>query len=291
MSSVVRQYRNLIHPGRVIRLEEKVDENSATIAQKLVEMIVSETSRRKNEAFGYTAEQVLSKIINDSSVIAILPHVLRNVNEFEIRRLLRLLPQHYFELISQDEYQDQEEYYWVNNATTSIEKCFRIAFDVAPDEVKREVAEKFVSILKEENEHMVMTYEVVFFRISDVVYLSSDETMLIKQHLFARLSKEVTVPVLVALKGVGAFLVSDEIYEFTSSIIKTILYKKDRELKDAAREFFVNEYLIMSEDCQSMVRKSLTGWGKFLEKKGQTELAKTVEEIKSSVEFEDAIPF
>ena len=69
LSSVVRQYRNLIHPGRVIRLEEKVDENSATIAQKLVEMIVSETSRRKNEAFGYTAEQVLSKIINDSTVV------------------------------------------------------------------------------------------------------------------------------------------------------------------------------------------------------------------------------
>src|SRR5256885_13481073 len=35
LSSVVRSYRNLIHPGRIVRLKEKVDKKTALIAKAL----------------------------------------------------------------------------------------------------------------------------------------------------------------------------------------------------------------------------------------------------------------
>jgi hypothetical protein len=97
----------------------------------------------------------------------------------------------------------------------------------------------------------------------------------------------------VAMKGIGAFLISDEIYEFTNSIIKTVLYKKDRELKNTALEFIVNEYLAMNENCQNKVKDSLASWVNFLKNKENVELAEVVEEIRSSIEFEfeDEIPF
>jgi len=40
--SVVRSYRNLIHPARVIRLQENIDEDTAGIAKSLVDIIVKE---------------------------------------------------------------------------------------------------------------------------------------------------------------------------------------------------------------------------------------------------------
>src|SRR5262249_17012038 len=58
LSVVVKDYRNLIHPGRSVRLSEKVDENSAKVAQALVEMIVAEVAKKKSEKYGNTAEQL-----------------------------------------------------------------------------------------------------------------------------------------------------------------------------------------------------------------------------------------
>jgi hypothetical protein len=65
LSSVVRGYRNLIHPGRVVRLKETVDENGAKVALALVEIIVKDVAASREQKFGYTAEQVLSKLEQD----------------------------------------------------------------------------------------------------------------------------------------------------------------------------------------------------------------------------------
>lgn len=45
LSAVIKDYRNLIHPGRSVRLSEKIDENSAHIAQCLLAMILAEIAK------------------------------------------------------------------------------------------------------------------------------------------------------------------------------------------------------------------------------------------------------
>src|SRR6185437_2705492 len=50
LTSVLRSYRNLIHPGRVIRLaEEQPTESSATIALKLVSIIAAQVEAKRSE--------------------------------------------------------------------------------------------------------------------------------------------------------------------------------------------------------------------------------------------------
>jgi hypothetical protein len=71
LSSVVRSYRNLIHPGRIVRLGETVDESGAKIAQSLVEIIIGEITARIKKVYGYTAEQIIGKLERDSSAISI----------------------------------------------------------------------------------------------------------------------------------------------------------------------------------------------------------------------------
>jgi len=79
LSSVVRTYRNLIHPGRLVRLDETVGKNGAVVAKTLVEIIVDEVAKRKRETYGYTAEQILTKVENDISSISIISHLLRDL--------------------------------------------------------------------------------------------------------------------------------------------------------------------------------------------------------------------
>jgi hypothetical protein len=88
LSSVIRGYRNLIHPGRVLRLGETVDEEGARIAEALVSLIVREIGTQHAEVYGPTAEQLLAKFESDASVLAISDHLLRDTKQGEIERLL-----------------------------------------------------------------------------------------------------------------------------------------------------------------------------------------------------------
>src|SRR5690349_13104685 len=51
LSTVVKDYRNLIHPGRVVRLQETVDEQGAKVAEALVEMIVKDVESTKRQKY------------------------------------------------------------------------------------------------------------------------------------------------------------------------------------------------------------------------------------------------
>ena len=103
LSSVVRSYRNLIHPGRLVRLGETTDEEGAQIANSLVAIIVREVAKKQEQTSGLTAEQLLAKFENDPSALAISDHLLRDAKPEELERLLlAILPTRYLELDSFD---------------------------------------------------------------------------------------------------------------------------------------------------------------------------------------------
>src|SRR5579871_6330172 len=47
LSSVIKEYRNLIHPGRLLRLKEKVDAESASVANSLLRMVIREIGEKR----------------------------------------------------------------------------------------------------------------------------------------------------------------------------------------------------------------------------------------------------
>src|SRR5712692_1500302 len=71
LAHVIREYRNLIHPEKLRRLGETADENGAVVAQALVRMVVEDVAARRRELYGYTAEQLVTKIVRDPSVTPI----------------------------------------------------------------------------------------------------------------------------------------------------------------------------------------------------------------------------
>ena len=280
LSSAIKSYRNLIHPGRKIRLGEEIDENGARVAQALVDIVVKEVSARRRQNYGYTALQIVSKLERDSSALAILEHLLKSMNGSELEQLLlRAIPERY--MARKADWGEQE-------FLESLLRCFRLAFDIAPNGVKGKVARRFVAILKEEGEDLVLTYETRFFRGSDLRYLSPEEAALVKQHILSRLSEDIGLSILQAVHGLGAFLAPNEVGQFVDAMVRTMIWGKTEPLKQKARERIETEYWEMEEEAKKGMMKRLDDWIGHFRHKDQAEFAGTVEEMKA---FLDIVAF
>lgn len=86
LSTVVRRYRNLIHPGRVKRLEKSVDRSGAVVAAEVVEIITAQVAKKRKETYGYTAEQLFTRLRGGPSALSLVPFLVRDTSERELER-------------------------------------------------------------------------------------------------------------------------------------------------------------------------------------------------------------
>ena len=281
LSSVIRDYRNLIHPGRAIRLGDKVTADTARVAESVVKIIVDEVSRKRLENYGYTAEQIVAKIERDSSASAIVQHLLQEAKEREVERLLfTILPRRYLEVM--------EEEYVPNHVLPSFAVCFRTAVNAGSDSLKKKAAKWFVSLLKEEGDRAVLSYGTAFLRASDAAHLTANEQALVKQHLLSRLQNEVTGNLLTALTGIGAFLAEPEVNPFVDRLVRFACSKGD--LADQASNFLQGEHRWTSGDLDLLIAKRLGAWGTNYVRQNMHDKAEIVEQIKATYEPGD-VPF
>lgn len=92
ISTVVRNYRNLIHPGKEFRLKERVDKNSANVAANLVEIIIDELRDEFSKKYGYKADAVVAKVRIDPSCGAIFEHMVSQMVPSEKLKLFCSIP-------------------------------------------------------------------------------------------------------------------------------------------------------------------------------------------------------
>jgi len=282
LSTVIKDYRNLIHPGRTIRLNEKTDHNSAEVARALVSIVLAEVEKRKRENYGYTAEQIVAKLQRDSSADSIVPHLIKNANPVEVERLLlKVLPESYMQALDDFETPDY--------VSPALRLCFRAAFEQAPDDLKKRVIGRFVRILKEESDRVVLNYEDAFFRSADLKYVASEEADLVKQHLLGRLQKEVDEHLLITLQGIGKHIKSEEVSKFVDPLIRAMRQTSSARLCRQAQRCIEDEWGLMPQGVDKLVIQRIDGWIALYREKGlDTEVGK-LEQLKSNLEAE--IPF
>lgn len=152
LSDAVKEYRNLIHPGREIRLADRADEDSALVVRSLVNMISGEIADQKRRRFGLTAEQLLQKLETDPSVGPILGHLLKELSGQEVARLvLELIPDRILEL---DPGQSFGDFLLIGHLRTA----HRAALTIASEETRGAAARKVASVLKEGAGDVVAKY-------------------------------------------------------------------------------------------------------------------------------------
>ena len=290
LCSVVRSYRNLIHPGRVVRLEEKEpDVKTATIAMALVDVIQGEIAKARRLSAGLTAEQVLSKVRRDEAALTILPHLLDDVPEQERERLLQsVLPEAYFTLPELE-----DGFGGLDHDTRSrLSAAFRLIWDSVAPGVKQQIAGEFVRILRSEDGSRVRDYSRAFVRPEDLDSVADQHRVMVKEHLLARVGNLHDLESLQMNEGIGSYLEASDVPRWLDPAVRTVTARSSTEvLKASVRRFVRDECFRARRDVEGAVGGRLEEWISTFEQSdaaGAFERVEVLKELKAEL-FE--IPF
>ena len=282
LSSAVKEYRNLVHAGRSIRTSEIPNANSAHIVMNVLEMILADIGSRKRLNYGYTAEQVVSKIERDPSAGGILKHLVKDLNERETKRLLQeIIPERYFGW--DDALEEGEEV--PSHLFSMLSVLFRTAYDSANDSVQSEVTNEFVKVLKEGSVRQVVTYCLRFFTMSDLRHLQANDAQLVKEHFFEQIrSDQVGDKWIDALSGIGVWLRPEEVPRLVDPLIKYMLQKHARKTMVFSR--IDSEYSAMTDGLKKKLLARLDAWSNMYKDRDQAH-SKLIAELQLFID----IPF
>lgn len=91
LAGVVKDYRNLIHPGREIRKGEKFDYDTAKISESVLNIVVDSVKSVYLEKYGYSADEVFEKLKQDWHFQSVYDKVILKLNQNERTKLLSYL--------------------------------------------------------------------------------------------------------------------------------------------------------------------------------------------------------
>lgn len=246
---LIKSFRNLIHPGRIIRLQESADENGARVAAAALEMAVEAICLHRRETYGPTAEQIVSKLEKDPSALPILPHLLKEASQVELGRLLTsTIPRRYAEMEALAWGEEGIEARWLEVSMEALESCFREAFLLAREEVKERAMARYMEVLRGEDSGTVRRYETVFHRGSDLEYLQGGERTLLKEHLLSTLGVGTDFSNTQHwLAGLARFLEPAEASKFLETVIGAAIAKRAPDIDDVC-DYLANELSPMPDE-------------------------------------------
>jgi mRNA-degrading endonuclease toxin of MazEF toxin-antitoxin module len=264
LASAVKNYRNLIHPGRLVREKESVNDSTAIISAHLVDLIAREIAELKRDTYGYTSQQLLRKIENDSSSMAIVTDLLKTTKEKEVDRLLlQDLPSRYLELDAQSEYVDDTD---VRPTLARFKAAYRAALAVTSDATKRRVATNHARILREEvSEFEVLTHESAFFRAYDLDYMADSDRMIAKKHLLAQVGRVVPDRLMESLEGIGQFLDETELIPLVDAFIRYVSTRDTPSRRQTIANLLQRLYQETPTQIDPALRNRLQSWEKTFE--------------------------
>jgi hypothetical protein len=275
LCSAIKDYRNLIHPGRSIRLGETVDENTARVAQALVAIVVGEVSKKKKETYGYTAEQLIAKLEADPTAKSILRHLMEGMHDAELERLLlNAIPRRHSQL-SESQEPPRE-------LLMTLERCFDASFAAANEQTKQKTAKRLLSIVKSEGGDTVRWYEAAFFRAEQLKHLSDAESHLIKKHILGRAGQEETQSLFRLMRSLEEHITVDEANDFFAAMIYFAFFAKDEELKNEVEKYIGKPAAKMSGPCKTLGSQKMGTTIKLIRERGLESDAQKLEQIKKA---------
>ena len=283
LCDVVRDYRNLIHPGRAARLGKSVDEESAKIAVSLVGMVAKAVGNSRAETLGLTGEQLVGKLRTDASSTSILGHLVRELDNGQAERLLtKVIPTAYLEA---------PEDYSTDAFRTRLAVAYRTVFDTTTPAAKEKAAAKYLAVIREDADFVVEAWETEFLQPSMLVHLSADDAAVVKAHYIGTLGDRRSVKVMRAGLGLARYFTKAEIGRATDELIKEIAYGKETAEDEAARELLDDFFDGASSANETALIGRLKTWSTFLEKNDREAAAKWIAELRDRYQALHDLPF
>jgi hypothetical protein len=282
LSSVVRSYRNLIHPGRTVRMNEaQPNESSAKIAVAVVDIISEEVAQKRKAAFGLTAEQIASKVERDPASLAILKHLLEEVSAHERQRLLLdVLPSRYLELNAMEESQDFD----LKDILDRVKKAHHLVYTSVPEDIQAAAAARFVEILKNEDGTTVSTYADAFFQGAYLADVADAHSSMVKEYLLSRMQPTLDILTVDLIKGFEQTLDPVDVVKWVDPIVRVLTAGNSKTAdKNRARMYFVDALFGTKPSFDRAVESRLLDWERHFKDQGSHHLAEILTELRSDV--------
>jgi hypothetical protein len=268
LCDVVREYRNLIHPGRIIRLDQDVTEESANIASNLVRLITREVAQKRKDKYGPTAGQIVKKLRADEHVSSVLRQLLAEANRHE---RLNLVDQSIPEAYAQEELFIPDE-----TVLARLRLGFREGFDLLGEAEKTRVATKFAQLVRTDSTEKIQEYGDAFFKAEDIQFLSSADQELVIGHLLSRLDGAASASegIFRTSVALGKFIGLRDMERFADTLIKLVLRQTQSSLDESIR-FVFNVYDHVDSTKKSALEARLAVWLKRAEsRKAETQVSR-----------------
>ncbi|MGD0019035.1 MAG: hypothetical protein ABSD62_07240 [Candidatus Limnocylindrales bacterium] len=233
LSHVVRSYRNLIHPGRIVRLGESVDEQGARVAVALTEMVVAEVGQARGDNLGYTAEQLATKIEGDPDTASLLQkHFLPKLTEAELEKLLlRVLPERYLT--------EAQAHGPGTSSAKALADSYRRTLAKVPEALQRRAAEWFARVVRKQPASIVHFYQEAFFRAPHLSFYADDDAVVVVDYLLSRLVSQRSEALLSAASGIGPWLTPAQTLTAVDAVAREVSWGDDIDLDTASREWLL----------------------------------------------------
>lgn len=172
LSSVVRDYRNYIHPAKEIRMNEFIDMDTATIAYSLLKLIINEVEQKYTKLYGMTAEKLFNKLRTDSSAYSIFGRLISKTNESELTKLVDLITNNYIEN---------------NNSTNNLRVFTTRYLSILKRKIGDDSIRKYLFRLKDEVKHGKKEVALILFDLygERLILLGQDSVDLIIDYMYS----------------------------------------------------------------------------------------------------------
>lgn len=278
LSAVIKSYRNLIHPGRVIRVSETISAETAQVALSLLKIISDDLARTRKDKLGYTADQFLNKVAKDGNASLILPHLVKSLNAKESEKLLiTKIPDRILALMSAESYEDTE--------IKNLKSGYGLVFEAAPDDLKSRVCNKFSHVLRNESESIVNVWSRDVFKGKYLKYADSDSKSLIIDHYIGKAKDKVKSKYFPALEGIISHCSNDQVNPFAFYSVLQYAYSGINAEREAAKSFIQIETerdLRYRNEVESELKRFLTH-----HKGGHQEL---IDRLREMLEIVEGVP-
>lgn len=235
LSTVIKNYRNLIHPGREIRKGEKFDFDTAVVAKSLLNIVVKEIRENYLNNIGYSSSDIIAKLEVDALSQPIFEKILLKVHKNEKNKLYIALIE--YDLIDKEPYE---------NIIENPKKYIRILKPQVDRDIIVSQLHKLIHKIETGNKWEVLYYYSTLYE--EINYLKLEDIELILLYLlnaFIEYSNNNSIDLYVKQKlfsTFGNYLTSDSLkQEFLNLIISLVKnYSKDEYTYLTAYEQLIN---------------------------------------------------
>lgn len=275
LSTVIKNYRNLIHPGREIRTREEFDFETAIVSFSLLKMILKEIKENYIQKYGYKAEDIYHKIIIDTSTYSIYDKLLEKLNTYEKNKLMHML----VELQIEQSYNEEKI-----NYTKYI--------DFLKNKLDKEQLISYCQSLLKQVEKGEKTHILVMFKLfgSNINLLNNTEQELIMTYIYNEINtisfwsgipaENIKLFYLLGFNLNTAFL-KQKYFELLLKLVNAHSYANDYHnkwgLRNAYREMISNLTKDKIKKCEEYIKENLE--------------YTTYNDFYNGLEFDEDLPF